>query len=58
MHVSLTGIFIILTSVNQPIFPCGSCIPPIIYCVNDNEGAMKTLSPLVARIIHTFVHSS
>ena len=37
--------------VSQQIFLCGRCIPPTNLCVNNEEGAMKTLSSSVARII-------
>ena len=56
--ISLAGISVTLTAVKLPIFTVWRSIPPTTLCVNDDEGTMKVLSFLVARMIHVFVHSS
>ena len=56
--VSLAGISITLTSVRLPIFTVWKMHTTTMLCVNDDEGAMKALSFLVARMIHTFVYLS
>ena len=55
--VSLAGISVTLTSVRL-IFTVWKMHTTATLCVNDDEGAMKALSFLVARMIHAFVHSS
>ena len=39
-------------------FYCVEMHTTTMLCVNDDKGAMKALSFSVARMIHTFVHSS
>ena len=56
--VSLAGISITMTSVRLPIFTVWKMHTTTTLCVNDDEGAMKALSFLVARMIHTFVYLS
>ena len=39
------------------LYQCEKCLPLTILCVDNDEGAMKAISCLLAGIIHASVHS-